>query len=397
MKKLNRYEAWYMEQLGNILDNGQHRGDRTGTGVVSLPNIHYTHDLRESHPLMSSRFFQFDQPITEIIWMMSGMSNIQYLKDNGCPFWNGFAVKDGQVTEQDLTRVERLKVLANMRGVPVQEVLALMATQTQVEIDHELDLLKVPNMVNAATGKTGELGPVYGVQWRYWPNPDGTTFDQLTYALETLRKDPNSRRVVVDCWNPSYLPDPKLSPNDNAALGKMALTPCHFAFGFYTWEIPLHERAEYLKEICPHDEWMTVYPLRKANGGHDRLKALCDKYEIPKHYLDINFTMRSNDWVLGQPANMNMYSALLMIFANELNMEARYVNYTGWDSHIYMNHLPGIKELQSRWDSGQYKHAVPSVGLVCDRDQKGLFNYHKSDFGILDYNPGERIKFPIAI
>ncbi|QYN80149.1 thymidylate synthase [Kosakonia phage Kc263] len=392
---LNKYESWYMEQLNNIIENGQFRGDRTGTGVYSLPNLRYTHDLRESHPLMNGRFFDPTMPITEMIWMMSGSSNIQYLKDNGCPFWNGFAVKEGQDTPVELNRVERLKLLANKRGMPVGQVMVIFANERVEDIDAELDKQEIPNMVNAAVGQVGELGPVYGVQWRHWPNPDGTTFDQLTYALETLKADPNSRRVVVDCWNPSFLPDPKKLPAHNAAEGKMALTPCHFAFGFYTWEIPFHERATLLKEQCTQGEWFSVYPVYRNSGTIEKIEALCDKYNIPKHYLDINFIMRSNDWVLGQPANMNMYSALLMMFAQQLNMVPRYVNYTGWDSHVYSNHLEGVKLLNERWATGKKQQSTVKMKL---NHKPGLFDYHHSDF-VLDgvYKPDDKIKFPIAI
>ncbi|AEV89671.1 putative thymidylate synthase [Pseudomonas phage OBP] len=392
MKKYNRYEAWYMDQLGNIIENGQRRGDRTGTGVISQPNLSYTHDLRESYPLMFGRQFVYDQPITEMIWMMSGSSNIQYLKDNGCPFWNGFAVKDGQVTEADLTRMERLKILADQRGMPLSQVGTLFGNIPLAEIDEELDKQQIPNMVNAAVGKIGELGPVYGVMWRYWPNPDGTTFDQLAYALRELQKNPNNRRIVVDCWNPSFLPDPKIKPADNAAKGKMALTPCHFAFGFYTWEIPFHERAELLiKEMGA--EGNKFYPIR--NEDRSDYELLFEIHGIPEYYLDINFTMRSNDWILGQPANMNMYSAMNIMFAQQCNMVPRFVNYTGWDSHVYTNHLEGAAELQKRWESGIYKYQT--VGMHTNK-KDDLFGYHKSDFQLIgDYNPGEKIKFPIAI
>lgn len=396
MKKLNKYETWYMEQMNNIIENGQRRGDRTGTGVISLPTMHYTHDLRESYPVLWSRFFNLELPIVEILWMMSGSSNIAPLKEKGCPFWNGFAVKGDKVIQQELNAVERLKYFAQMKGMPYGKVLQMFASEKPDEINLELDKHEVPNVVDVTVAKDGDLGPVYGHQWRYWPNPDGTTFDQLSYALNTLREDPNGRRVVVDCWNPSFLPDPKISPAMNAAKGKMALTPCHFTFGFYTWAIPLHERAAMLKSLCDHKEWMTIYPLRRADGGWDRLEALCDKYDIPKHYLDINFVMRSNDWILGQPANMNMYSALLMVYAKELNMVPRFVNYTGWDSHVYMNHLEGAAELNKRWATGEHKYST--VGMNLDCDAEGLFNYNHEDFIIVgDYKPMDKIKFPIAI
>lgn len=396
MKILNKYETWYMEQMNNIIENGQRRGDRTGTGVISLPSIHYTHDLRESHPAMFSRFFNLELPIVEIIWMMSGDSNIAKLKENGCPFWNGFAVKGDKVAPTTLSVTDRLKLLAKKQGVPYGKVLQIFGSERPEDIVIELDKQEIPDTQDMLLAKDGDLGPVYGVQWRHWPNSDGTTFDQLSYALETLRKDPDSRRVVVDCWNPSYLPDPKKTPAENVPDGKMALTPCHFCFGFYTWKLDLYERAGLLKGICTKEEWMTIYPLRRADGGWDRLEALCDKYDIPKHYLDINFVMRSNDWILGQPANMNMYSALLMIYAKELNMVPRFVNYTGWDAHVYTNHLEGAAELNKRWNTGAHKYSTIKMGL--NTEPLGLFDYRHDDFIILgDYKPEERIKFPIAI
>lgn len=393
----NKYEQWYMEQLANIIENGQHRGDRTGTGVISLPNIHYTHDLRENYPLMFARHFNFTQPITEKIWMMSGSSNIQYLKDNGCPFWNGFATKDDMVNKIELNRVERLKIHANNRGVPVTEMMAAMAVVSQAEIDELLDKHEVPNFIDEKV-PNGELGPVYGVQWRNWPNPDGTTFDQLQYALDTLKRDPNSRRVVVDCWNPSFLPDPKISPRENAAKGNMALTPCHFNFGFYTWELSWEDRMMELFKVISEDDKKALYPVTDAFVLGEKTPLLFTKYNIPTHYLDISFTMRSNDWVLGQPANMNMYSALLMMFAQQLNMIPRYVNYWGWDSHVYVNHLEGVKELQRRWVTGEYNDLEFKLDLNKKSD---LFSYHHSDFVPLTPNfellMGEKIKFPIAI
>ncbi|QZA70696.1 thymidylate synthase [Erwinia phage AH04] len=391
----NKYEKWYMETLAYILANGQRRGDRTGTGVISMPNIHYTHDLRENYPVMFSRYFNIFQPITEMNWMMSGSSNIQYLKDNGCPFWNGFATKDDMVNKIELNRVERLKIHANDRGVPFTEMMAAMAVVPVAEIDELLDKHEVPNMVDEKV-PNGELGPVYGVMWRNWPNPDGTTFDQLQYAFDVLKRDPNSRRVVVDCWNPSFLPDPKISPRENAAKGNMALTPCHFNFGFYTWELSPQERYGLLPTL--HEGELTDKIFMRPGEIEDNWDNLYKEYNIPTHYLDISFTMRSNDWVLGQPANMNMYSALLMMFAQQLNMIPRYVNYWGWDSHIYTNHLEGVAELIRRWDTGEYNDLELKLDLNKKQD---LYSYHHTDFipvtDAFELLMGERIKFPIAI
>ena len=396
MKTLNKYEAWYMEQLNNIIENGQRRGDRTGTGVISLPDLEYRHDLRESYPVTFSRWFNLQFPIIEILWMMSGESNIQRLKENGCPFWNGFAVKGDKIAPTELSITERLKLLAKKQGVPYGKVLQIFGSERPEDITIELDKQQIPNTQDMLIAKDGDLGPVYGVQWRHWPNPDGTTFDQLVYALETLRKDPDSRRVVVDCWNPSYLPDPKKSPAENAVDGKMALTPCHFTFGFYTWEIPFHERAELLIKVIDEDQKWSVYPIKSDEKSQHHYEGMFQLYEIPKYYLDLKYVMRSNDWILGQPANMNMYSAMLMMFAKELNMVPRYVKYTGWDAHVYTNHLEGAEELNKRW--AEKTHKFSTIKMDLDTEPKGLFGYHQDDFKIIGkYEPMDRIKFPIAI
>ena len=393
MRTLNRYEQWYIETGNRILKEGQFRGDRTGTGVYSLPFINYTHDLRVNHPLMSTREFVYHQPITEMIWMMSGESNIEYLVKNGCPFWNCFATQGDEVVTEILDRAERIRLYAEKRGASYAEAITMFMHESFSTVDALLDKEEIPNRVDIKP-HAGELGPVYGVQWRNWPNPDGTTFDQLQYAHDQLACNPNNRRIVVDCWNPSYLPDPKKAPRENAAEGKMALTPCHFAFGFYTEAIPYHERAELLIKVLG-DEGRKYYPIQSDKKTVKHLEDLFMEYEIPEYYLDVNFVMRSNDWVLGQPANMNMYSALCMMYANELNMVPRFVNYTGWDCHIYSNHLEGWKEINRRWDTGDFKYTDHKVTL--DSSPLGLFNYHKSDFSCTGYAPAPKIKFPIAI
>lgn len=392
---VNKYESWYMEQLNNIIENGQFRGDRTGVGVYSLPFVNYTHDLRESFPLMNGRFFQYKHPLTEIIWMMSGSSNIQYLIDNGCPFWNGFATPEDIKRVEPVIRSERIRMYAKTKGVTYEQAIAGFMHYPVTEADRVLDAAKIPNTVDVITKKY-ELGPVYGVMMRHWPNPDGTTFDQIQYALDTLRKDPNSRRVVVNCWNPSFLPDPKLKPHENVPNGKMSLTACHFSFGFYTNLITLTERIEIVKHLCGDGEWKFVNEFRHGPDRTEALVKLCDKYDVPKHYLDINFVMRSNDWVLGQPANANMYSGLLMMFAKELNMYPRFVNYTGWDVHVYSNHLDGVKELNRRWNENETpRNSTVKMMLAGNND---FYNHHSSEFKIVgDYKPLPSIKFPIAI
>ncbi|QDJ96702.1 putative thymidylate synthase [Aeromonas phage PS2] len=165
----NKYELWYFKTLLSLLEDGTVKDDRTNTGTRSIPFHTYQHDLRESYPLMKSRYLDPFNPIKEMIWMLSGSSNVKPLQEMGVPFWNSFADEDG------------------------------------------------------------ELGPVYGVQWRHWKTPDGEEVDQIQYVLDLLENEPTSRRMVVSCWNPSFIPVAKTAPKDNPKLGKMSLTPCFVA------------------------------------------------------------------------------------------------------------------------------------------------------------------------
>lgn len=163
----------YLELLTDILDNGVQKGDRTGTGTVSVFGRQLRHDLSTGFPLLTTKKLHFKSIANELIWFLSGNTNIRWLNENGVSIWNEWATEEG------------------------------------------------------------DLGPVYGEQWTAWPTKDGSTINQIDYVIDALKNNPNSRRILFHGWNPEYLPDERLSPVDNAKQGKMALPPCHLLYQFY--------------------------------------------------------------------------------------------------------------------------------------------------------------------
>ncbi|NBT43177.1 MAG: thymidylate synthase, partial [Alphaproteobacteria bacterium] len=163
----------YLDLLQLLLDEGTAKGDRTGTGTLSRFGHQMRFDLNAGFPLVTTKKVHLKSVIHELLWFMQGDTNTQYLRDNGVSIWDEWATEDG------------------------------------------------------------DLGPLYGAQWRSWPTPDGGSIDQLTEVVESIKLRPNSRRLLVSAWNPSLLPDETQSPQDNVRAGRMALAPCHTLFQFY--------------------------------------------------------------------------------------------------------------------------------------------------------------------
>lgn len=274
-----------------------------------------------------------------MIWMLSGSSNVKDLQALDVPFWNEFA------------------------------------------------------------DETGELGPVYGYLWRHWPNGDGSETDQIKYVEDLLKNNPDSRRMVVNCWHPSYIPDSAVSPKENYKFGKQALTPCHFNWAVITEELPWADRMVWLKENIP-GRHASLYPVHGPEWVEGTVEKL-DQWGVPKRYLDLSFSMRSNDTVLGLPANFNMYAHLAEMLAKTNNMIPRYLSFNGvGDVHMYLDHIKGVKE-QLAWVRDN-KEAVYSqvTKLKILNVRESITEYVPSDFEYKNYNKedvGPAIKFPIAV
>ena len=258
--------------------HGVHKSDRTGTGTKSVFGYQMRFDLNEGFPLVTTKKVHLKSIVQELLWFLTGSSDNNWLTERGVTIWNEWAREDG------------------------------------------------------------DLGPVYGVQWRSWPTPDGGHIDQIADVIKTLRTNPDSRRIIVSAWNV-------------AELSKMALMPCHAFFQFY---------------VAPP----------QADG--ERGKLSCQLYQ------------RSADIFLGVPFNIASYALLTHMVAQQCDLDVGDFVWTGGDCHIYSNHAEQVALQLSR-----PPHPYPT--LLIKRKPESIFNYKYEDFAFEGYDPHPAIKAPVAV
>ncbi|MDR2223281.1 MAG: thymidylate synthase [Flavobacteriaceae bacterium] len=271
----------YLNLVQEVLDKGVQKGDRTGTGTKSIFGHQMRFDLSEGFPLVTTKKVHLKSIIYELLWFLKGDTNIQYLKDNGVRIWDEWA------------------------------------------------------------NENGDLGPVYGYQWRNW---NGEGIDQIKEVIDTLKNNPNSRRIMVSAWNPSVLPDTTVSFEENVANGKAALPPCHSFFQFYVSE------------------------------G----KLSCQLYQ------------RSADVFLGVPFNIASYALLTMMVAQVCDLEVGDFVHTFGDVHIYNNHIEQVDLQLSREPK-----ALPK--MVLNPAVKDIFEFTFEDFTLEGYDPHPAIKGTVSV
>lgn len=270
--------------MRHVRDHGIKKEDRTGTGTLSVFGYQMRFDLSEGFPLVTTKKCHLKSIIHELLWFLQGETNIAYLKENGVSIWDEWATEDG------------------------------------------------------------ELGPVYGHQWRSWPSQDGQTVDQISELIEQIKTNPDSRRLIVSAWNPSVLPDTQFSPRENAQNGKQALPPCHTMFQFYVLE------------------------------G----KLSCQLYQ------------RSGDVFLGVPFNIASYALLTMMVAQVCDLAPGDFVHTFGDAHLYLNHLE-----QTDLQLSREPFARPTMQI--NPEVKDIFGFKFEDFTLVDYECHPHIKAPVAI
>ncbi|WP_029933768.1 thymidylate synthase [Thiomicrospira pelophila] len=274
----------YLDLLQHIMDHGVQKGDRTGTGTLSVFGYQMRFDLQKGFPLVTTKKLHIRSIVHELLWFLSGDTNIQYLKDNQVRIWDEWATE------------------------------------------------------------SGDLGPLYGKQWVAWQSPNGEVINQIEQVIETLKNNPNSRRMIVTAWNPADLPDESVSPQQNVENGKMALATCHAFFQFYV--------------------------------ANNRLS--CQLYQ------------RSADTFLGVPFNIASYALLVHMIAQQTGYEVGEFVWTGGDVHLYNNTLEQAK-LQLTRDP------MPLPGLVIKRKPDSIFDYQFEDFEIINYQSHPHIKAQVSV
>lgn len=302
----------YCDLLSHILKNGVEKGDRTGTGTKSIFGTQMRFDLTKGFPLLTTKEVSFEAILHELLWFVSGNTNIRSLVLNKVNIWNEWPCK--------------AYLIAQGKPVPPSG-----SPEWKAELKAFVEKIKTDE---AFAATWGELGPVYGYQWRKWRCPDGRVIDQIQDTVDLIKKSPNSRRIIVSAWNPA----------DIAEMDKSGLPPCHCLFQFWS-----------------------------HNG-----KLSCQLYQ------------RSCDTFLGVPYNIASYSLLLMMMAQVCGMEAHEFIWTGGDTHIYNNHMEQVKEQLSRTP-----RSMPKVTL--NPEIKNIFDFKASDFILTGYDPHGPIRAPIAV
>lgn len=366
----------YHELLQQILNTGHQKGDRTGTGTLSCFGPQMRFDLRDGFPLVTTKKVHLRSIIHELLWFLKGDTNTKYLTDNGVTIWNEWALPEDQYIEVPFSNAERIDEAIS--GGHWKEHRGMLREKLNIlgeEAGHAfLDEIGVPRTYRVLSKKAGDLGPVYGKQWRDWVGPDGKHHDQISKVIDQLRNNPDSRRIIVSAWNVGE-------------LDQMALEPCHSFFQFYTRELSLEERLQWAEEN--DNELWSDYVHGTFVDEKIRLGWL-DKSNVPTRMLSCQLYQRSADMFLGVPFNIASYALLIHMVAQQVNMVVGEFVWTGGDVHIYSNHMEQVKEQLTRKPK-----ALPT--LVIKRKPDSIFDYKFEDFELQNYESWPAIKAPVAI
>jgi len=313
MVNMNRLDKKYQDLLQDILDNGVVKTDRTGTGTISVFGRQIRHKMSEGFPLLTTKKMAWKTMVTELLWFLRGDTNIKYLVDNDCHIWDGDTYKNYQ------------KNMTEWFGNESQ--------LTQVEF---IEKIKTDNRF---ANRWGDLGPIYGKQWRTWKTEDehldGVSYfkyppiDQITNLINELKTNPDSRRLMVSAWNVGE-------------LDQMVLPPCHYGFQVYTRKLSGEEMWDLLKKKVGEEKFKSMVDDIVPFGGG--LSEELESYKIPKRAISLMWNQRSVDTFLGLPFNIASYGLLLEILANEVNMMAEDLIGNLGDVHLYSNHIEQAKE-----------------------------------------------------
>jgi thymidylate synthase len=361
---MNNIDKQYQELLQDILNNGIEKKDRTGTGTISVFGRQIRHKMSEGFPLLTTKKMAWKTMVTELLWFLRGDTNIKFLVDNGCHIWDGDAFKNFMNTSE---------------GDP-----DMIWNQDQF-----IHLIKTDDEF---AKQWGELGPIYGRQWRSWVGESetangsisaSTTFgyiDQIKNLINDLKNNPDSRRLMVSAWNVSE-------------LNKMVLPPCHYGFQVYTRELSLNEKWEQYTKSRLNIE---------INGTPLELKHMGTPFypkSLPQRAISLMWNQRSVDTFLGLPFNIASYGLLLEIIAKSVNMVPDELIGNLGDTHLYLNHVEQAKEQIGKepYQLPTLKHMKTDEFYMSLSGDMSLFTHlNPTDFQVENYQSHPTIKAPLS-
>ena len=344
---MNNLDKQYQSLLQDIIDNGVKKEDRTGTGTISVFGRQIRHNMSEGFPLLTTKKMPFKTIVTELLWFLQGNTNIKYLVDNNCHIWDGDAFKN---------------YVNTYKG------------NFPMDMEEFIEAIKINDEFAI---RWGELGPIYGTQWRKWNSISDDDFDmrmstyevdQISRLIYELTNNPDSRRLMVNAWNVGE-------------LDQMVLPPCHYGFQVYTRELSFDER--YKMYTGSDKTW-------EEGGGNAFGKIsgldIMDDKNIPTRAISLMWNQRSVDTFLGLPFNIASYGLLLMMIADEVNMVPDQLIGNLGDVHLYSNHIEQAKQQIEREPM-----KLPTVGI---RD--GIYCSSHYDVLLFDYESHPAIKAPLS-
>ena len=342
---MNKVDKQYLDLAREILENGSYKETRSG-GVYSLFGKQMRFDLKEGFPILTTKKVFTKGVIHELLWFLNGDTNIKYLVDNNVHIWDDDAYRHFlNITE----------------GLYKDALYPRIITKEEF-----IEGVKEEYEIKELNYKYGDLGPVYGSQWR---NQGGKHIDQIKNIIEMLKTNPDDRRMICMAWN----------TND---FDEMALPPCHYGFQVYTRELNPTERLNWL---CEH-----------SNGEYDEWKSVSDELldglNVPKRELSLMWMQRSVDFGLGLPFNIASYSILLSLLAQCVNMTVGEVICSLGDVHIYDAHIDGIKEQLTR---DYHKFNLPKLEL--NKNITNIDDFKFEDIKIIGYESYPPIKLPLSV
>jgi thymidylate synthase len=367
---MNKLDKQYTDLLQDILDNGTRKMDRTGTGTLSVFGRQIRHKMSDGFPLLTTKKMAWKTMVTELLWFLRGDTNIKFLVDNNCHIWDGDAYKKFQNQFDWLGETNHLR--PNEFFNDNNEILTKEEFINKIKTDGEF------------AEKWGQLGPVYGRQWRRWRkaiiNPktgyqDFTYIDQITNLINDLKTNPDSRRLMVNAYNVGE-------------LDSMVLPPCHYGFQVYTRELSEKERYRIFDE--------RGYEFMMNNWSKEEQY---NKAGIPNRSISLMYNCRSQDLPLGTPFNISSYALLLEIIGKMVNMVPDELIANMGDCHIYLNQIDGVKEQLTRepYPLPKLKHMkTDEFYKSLSEDLTLLTHLDNTDFVIENYQSHPTIKMPLS-
>jgi thymidylate synthase len=371
----NRLDEQYQRLLQDIIDFGVDKKDRTGTGTKSIFGYTIHHNMRNGFPLLTTKKVAFKTMATELMWFLMGDTNIKYLVENGCNIWNGDAYK-GYEKECDAYGVDPMSMEQFIQGIK----------------NSNQDSHFIPDLTGY---KLGDLGPIYGKQWRRWTNTSKgwikdswfeREIDQIANLINDLKTNPDSRRLMVSAW-------------DVGSIDLMVLPPCHYGFQVYTRELSRQERIENYNSKFENKIEVPFIKLNLGDAIENTIDMTLSQVNIPTRAISLMWNQRSVDTFLGLPFNIASYGLLLEIIAKEVNMVPDQLIGNLGDVHLYLNHIEQAKEQIDREPFGlpTLKHLKEDNFYKALSEDQTLYSHlENTDFELVNYQSHPAIKAPLS-